>query len=406
MELKPGYKLTDLGAMPAEWRVATLQEVSEKIMVGIASAATHAYRRRGVPLLRNQNIKAGYLDDDDVLYVDEAYEKTYCNKRLRTGDLLTARTGYPGMTCVVPERYTLAQSFTTLITRPKVGVVDSAFLSHFINSAEGQRFFDRNQIGGAQKNVNAGTLRKMPVPVPSIGEQRAIAIAFGDVDALLGAMDRLIAKKRDLKKAAMQQLLTGQTRLPGFSGEWAKTKTAEICKFVAGVKTAGGDAGYVEIGDIDVDLKTYNLSPREKLSVRGAVEVPAGTLLISKVRPTRGAIAVTKSSIHVSSAFCRLKPANGLLFHLACQHAFLAYLGENAIGGTYPTCRDKTVLAYEAMLPCDPAEQVAIAAVLSDMDAEIEALESRRTKTRELRVAMMQDLLTGKTRLLVEGANA
>jgi len=110
MEVKPGYKQTEVGVIPEEWAVRTLAGVSEKIMVGIASAATHAYRVKGVPLLRNQNIKEGYLDDSDILFVDGEYEKTFRNKRLRTGDLLTARTGYPGMTCVVPQN----------TTRPKV----------------------------------------------------------------------------------------------------------------------------------------------------------------------------------------------------------------------------------------------------------------------------------------------
>ena len=161
MELKRGYKQSELGVIPNHWEVEKLASVSDKVMVGIASAATHAYRPRGIPLLRNQNIKAGWLDDADILFVDEEYEKGFRNKRLKTGDLLTARTGYPGMTCVIPPRFEGAQSFTTLITRPRKDLVDSAFLCHFINSGAGQSFFDRSQIGGAQKNVNAGALREM-----------------------------------------------------------------------------------------------------------------------------------------------------------------------------------------------------------------------------------------------------
>ncbi|MBW7894128.1 MAG: restriction endonuclease subunit S, partial [Opitutaceae bacterium] len=212
-----------------------------------------------------------------------------------------------------------------------------------------------------------------------------------------------IAKKRDLKQAAMQQLLTGQTRLPGFHGEWAVMKLVELCDYVDGVPTSGGDLGYLEIGDVNVETKSYDVAQKEKLSVRGAVKVPAGTLLISTVRPTRGAIVITKSALHVSSAFCRVRPVNGLLFHLVCQPKFLAYLGENSIGGTYPTCRDETILGYESELPGDPAEQTAIAEVLTEMDAELAALEQRREKTRALKQAMMQVLLTGRIRLIASG---
>ena len=119
MEVKPDYKQTEVGVIPEDWEIKPLHTLADKIMVGIASAATHAYRKQGVVMFRNQNIKPGYLDDMDVLYIDEVYEETFRNKRLKAGDLLTARTGYPGTTSIVPAQYEGAQSFTTLITRPR-----------------------------------------------------------------------------------------------------------------------------------------------------------------------------------------------------------------------------------------------------------------------------------------------
>ena len=126
--MKPGYKQTEVGVIPEDWDVQPLSSLAEKIMVGIASAATHAYRDRGIVMFRNQNIKPGHLDDSDLLYLDEDYESTFKNKRLKSGDLLTARTGYPGTTSIVSERHEGAQSFTTLITRPKRTAIDSAYL--------------------------------------------------------------------------------------------------------------------------------------------------------------------------------------------------------------------------------------------------------------------------------------
>src|SRR5690606_4276111 len=161
MVVKPGYKQTEIGIVPMQWEVKPLAEIAEKIMVGIASAATHAYRAKGVPMFRNQNVKAGKLDDSDLLFIAPEYEITFKNKRLRSGDLLTMRTGYPGVTAIVPPQYDSAQSFTTLITRPNQLQAESGFLCHYINSEIGQRFFTQSQIGGAQKNVNAGTLRMM-----------------------------------------------------------------------------------------------------------------------------------------------------------------------------------------------------------------------------------------------------
>jgi type I restriction enzyme S subunit len=115
MELieKQGYKQTEVGLIPNDWEIKSLMDLSEKVMVGIASAATHAYTNNGIVLFRNQNIKPNYLDDSDILHVTEEYEIMFKGKRLKEGDLLTARTGYPGTTCIVPRKYENSQSFTT-----------------------------------------------------------------------------------------------------------------------------------------------------------------------------------------------------------------------------------------------------------------------------------------------------
>ena len=278
--------------------------------------------------------------------------------------------------------------------------ISSGYILATILGYRFSKYAESVSVRSGMPKINRTEMADYLLAVPPQLEQRAIATALSDVDGLLFAMDRLITKKREFKLAAMQQLLTGQIRLPGFHGEWALKKLGGLCDYVDGIKTLGGDSGYLEIGDVNVETKSYDVSQKEKLSVRGAVKVPAGTVLISTVRPTRGAIVITKSSLYVSSAFCRICPGNGLLFQLVCQPKFLAYLGENSIGGTYPTCRDETILGYESLLPNDPAEQAAIATILSDMDAELSMLIARRDKTRDLKQAMMQDLLTGRIRLV------
>ncbi|MBD2168682.1 restriction endonuclease subunit S [Calothrix membranacea FACHB-236] len=190
-----------------------LEDISERIMVGIASAATHAYSAKGIILFRNQNIKDGYLDDRDILYIKEKYEELFKNKRLKSGDLLIARTGYPGTACIIPDKYEGSQSFTTLIVRPKIQNIRSNFLCYFINSEIGQSFFEVNQIGGGQKNVNAGSLKFMPIPIPSLTEQKAIAQVLSDMDAEITALEQKRDKYKAIKQGMMQELLTGKTRL-------------------------------------------------------------------------------------------------------------------------------------------------------------------------------------------------
>ena len=426
MGVRPGYKQTEVGVVPVEWGLVPLEAIADRIMVGIASAATHAYRDKGVPMFRNQNIKAGRLDDSDLLFIAPEYEATYKNKRLRAGDLLTMRTGYPGVTAVVPSQYESAQSFTTLITRPDPHQVDSTYLCHYINSEHGQRFFTQSQIGGAQKNVNAGTLRRMPIPLPDIAEQRAIATALSDVNALLGGLDRLIAKKRDLKQAAMQQLLAGQTRLPGFHGEW---EVKPLKHFVTRDRFAivDGPFGsqlkvdeYVESGVPVIEMEHLSdgyikehiercITPRKFEDLKRSAVYP-GDIIISKTGSLgklglmpdcveRGLITsrLAKITLDPSSADQRF------VFQVLLKLRSDGYWERVSQGGTMQILG--IGMLQNAPIPdIAVSEQAAIAAVLSDMDAEIEALKGRRAKTRDLKQAMMQELLTGQTRLVPVGA--
>ncbi|RYD97219.1 MAG: restriction endonuclease subunit S, partial [Sphingobacteriales bacterium] len=189
-----------------EWEETPMQQLADKIMVGIASAATHAYRKSGVVLFRNQNIKENTLDDSDILYIDEEYELAHRGKRLKSGDILIARTGYPGTACVVPQKYNGAQSFTTLIVRPDLKLADPAYLCFYINSNLGQAFFDATQIGGGQKNVNAGSLVNMPVSIPSLDEQRMVASFLDSLEDNIRLQKETIAALKQHKKALLQNL--------------------------------------------------------------------------------------------------------------------------------------------------------------------------------------------------------
>jgi type I restriction enzyme S subunit len=374
-------------------------------MVGIASAATHAYRAKGITLLRNQNIKNGYLQDDDLLYIDEGYEAAFKNKRLQCGDLVTARTGYPGLTCVIPAQYEGAQSFTTLITRPQKGAIDAQYLCYYINSEHGQAFFEKNQIGGGQKNVNAGALKLMPVPVPSSSEQRAIAETLSDVDALINSLDKLIAKKRDIKQAAMQQLLTGKTRLPGFSGEWSVKRLGDIAEIHMGRTPSRSNLSYWGRGHkwlSIADMKSKRiLETKEEITELASLSmtiIPTGTLVMS-FKLTIGKLAFVDCDMYSNEAICsftKLKADNEFMYYVLSRADFSIY-GKQAVKGY--TLNAESLGSVEVPYPSIP-EQRAIASVLSDIDAEIAALEQKRDKTKLLKQGMMQELLTGHIRLI------
>lgn len=187
MEVKPGYKQTELGIIPVEWETYVLDDISERISVGLATSVTKHYRRSGVPIVRNLNIKDGFFDGSDILFISPEFANANASKAARAFDVLTVHTGSNlGQTCVLPLEFDNCQTFTTLITTPKKRIADPYFLCLHMSSELGRNEMARLEAGGGKGNLNTGELKKYRIALPSrLPEQRAIAEALSDVDALL-----------------------------------------------------------------------------------------------------------------------------------------------------------------------------------------------------------------------------
>ena len=206
------FKQTEIGEIPEEWEVCQLDGLCERMFVGIAQAATHAYAERGVPLIRTTNVRANYLEVDDLLFITEQFAEEMGKKALRGGDVLTARTGYPGTSVVVPESLSGAQCFTLLVSRPGPRL-RSAYLCHAMNSSHGKRIVSRGQAGGAQQNLNVTVFKKALFGLPSVEEQDAICDVL---DACYVLVDKQESRKEALqvvKSGLMSVLLTGELRV-------------------------------------------------------------------------------------------------------------------------------------------------------------------------------------------------
>jgi len=175
---------------------------------------------------------------------------------------------------------------------------------------------------------------------------------------------------------------------------WRSARLGEICDFESGVKAKEGEGDYLEIGDVDIVRKSYDLNGKEKKTVSGAVRVPKGTLLISKVRPTRGAIVIAGDEINVSSAFCRLKIPNRFFYYIVNQNKFLTHLGMQSKGSTYPTCKDGDVFDYKILYPVSGIEQRKIAEILEMVDKKIEKTDEIIITTERLKRGLMEQLFT------------
>ncbi|MCM3491164.1 restriction endonuclease subunit S [Alkalihalophilus marmarensis] len=207
------FKHTEIGEIPEEWEVKTMEEICKKIFVGIATSTTGSYTTKGVPIIRNQNIHEDYLSATDLLQITSEFSEKNKNKKLIQGDILTVRTGYPGISCVVPQQMDGAHTFTTLVSRPNKEQVDSHYLSRYINSETGKKFVIGGKAGGAQQNLNVAIMKNLPVALPQIEEQREIVKIINSIDYKLVTEKEKYSKLQTIKKSLMQVLLTGKVRV-------------------------------------------------------------------------------------------------------------------------------------------------------------------------------------------------
>ena len=404
MDMRPGFKQTDAGRIPEDWESTSLQDIVEfgngRPHEGDVTAHGQYFLITLDSIGADGQLKAehkrldhydGSLRRDDMVTVLSTVVSN-----LEQGNIL-------GLCDLIPEdnKYVLNQRMGRLRIR---GDGVPQFVRLQMNRRR-DHFQSRGQ-GTSQKHIYRRDIYSLAIPFPSTIEQRAIAAALSDADALLGGLDRLIAKKRDLKQAAMQQLLTDQTRLPGFSGAWEELEFGEI----ASIRNAKVVASSVPSGTQCVELESIGgegsgrlLMSTDATGMSSKYSFKKGDVLFGRLRAyLRKYWLATFDGIcstEIWPLIARDARLCGAFLHLLVQtNEFVNAAGVSY--GTHMPRSDWTVLSKLVVrLPPLP-EQTAIAAVLSDMDAELAALEARRDKTRDLKQAMMQELLTGRTRLL------
>ena len=203
-----------LDGYSSSWRTSELSKVTSRIGVGLATSVTQYYRDSGTIIFRNLNIKENYLDDTDILYLDEDFASRNPNKAIREGDVLTVHTGYVGISCVVPEKYDGALTFTTLITTTNKKELLPEYLSYHLNSSLGHRVIEDLQISGGRNNLNVSDFEKYTLTFSKdINEQRAIVSVLADMDVEIRKLEEKLSKYQKVKQGMMEELLTGKVRL-------------------------------------------------------------------------------------------------------------------------------------------------------------------------------------------------
>jgi type I restriction enzyme S subunit len=209
---------TEIGPINARWKLATCESICDGITVGLVVRPASHYVESGVPAFRSLNVREDRLVAQDLVFFSEEANKRQLSKsRLRAGDVLIIRTGYPGTSCVVPEEYDGANCIDLVIARPKLDLLSSEYLSRFFNSAAGRQQAVSAKVGLAQQHLNVGAVKRTLVPLPPVAQQREIVASLAAVDAKLIAEEWRREALGGLFKSLLHHLMTGRIRLPEFA---------------------------------------------------------------------------------------------------------------------------------------------------------------------------------------------
>ena len=394
MELRLGYKQTDVGVIPEGWEVHTLRScLSAQPDYGINAPAVPFSDKLPAYIRITDITEDGRFSPEKPVSVKRTDADRYY---LNDGDIVFARTGASvGKSYLYkPKDGKLVFAGFLIRVSPDAAKLVPAYLAGYVTTGAYWNWVRLMSMRSGQPGINGKEYGQLPIPLPpTIDEQRAIAAALSDVDTLIGALDRLIAKRRDLKQAAMQQLLTGQTRLPGFHGEWKVKRLGELLTYERPDRYIVRNNEYSQ--EADMPVLTAN-----KSFVLGYTNESFG---IFQDLPVIIFDDFTTDSKYVNFPF-KVKSSAIKILKKKIDQVDLRYIFERMQLIQYPIGEHKRhyISEYQKIeLPFpEYDEQTAIAAVLSDMDAEIAALEARRDKNRALKQGMMQELLTGRTRLL------
>ena len=370
-ELKPGYKQTEVGVIPEDWEIDYIENLAY-ITTGGRNTQDRVADGQYPFFVRSQTVErinSYSFDGEAVLTAGDG---------VGTGKVFHYING----------------KFDAHQRVYRISDFNERISGYYFYLYFSTRFFNRIMQMTAKSSVDSvrrGMIARMPVALPpTLAEQRAIAEALSDADALIESLEQLIAKKRLIKQGAMQELLTGKKRLPGFSGEWETKSLGEIAPLQRGFDLPNPK---LKRGPYPVVYSNGVLNHHAAFQVKGPGVVTGRSGTIGAVTYVEENYWPHNTSLWVTS-FRDNDPK--YIFYMYSRVG----LEQFATGSGVPTLNRNDVHAFKVRFPPTKPEQTAIAAILSDIDAEIAALEAKLVKARQVKQGMMQELLTGRIRLV------
>ena len=405
------FKNTEIGMIPEDWKTCTVLSQSSKLVVAFVGTCEKYYTNKGegVMMLRTGDLKEHSIDYTNIKYISYSFHNANKKSQLKKGDILIARHGSNGHG-VIYDKNDEANSLNFVI----VHLIDKEYLNSYLVYCLDTNIV-REQIeavtaGSTQKVINTKAIGELVVPKPNILEQQKIASALTSIDNLISSLGRLIEKKKNVKQGTMQQLLTGKTRLKGFSEPWVEKIISDIATTSSGGTPSRNIPNYYngkikwfttsELQDNYLYDSVEHIT-KEALNKSSAKVFPMNTILMAMYGATIGKLGILKEDSATNQACCAIICNN-------IDEIFLFYvllynrksIIERGCGAGQPNISQKIVNNLSFLVPNSLAEQRAIASILTKMDDEITALEAKKTKYEAVKQGMMQQLLTGKIRLI------
>lgn len=396
--VKKGYKQTEVGVIPEKWKDKKLGDVG-KVCMCKRIFANQTSNTGEVPFF-----KIGTFGKEADAYISKGLYEDYKQRFSypQKGDVLISAAGTLGRTIVFEGKDAYFQDSNIVWLDTDKELLCNEYLYHYYKVIKWGA-----SEGSTIARLYNGIICNTHIALPDVEEQKQIATVLSELDELMSLTEKQIAKKKAIKQGTMQELLAGKRRLPGFAGEWKICRLDEIADFpTATISTDQFDNRFYVGTDNMIAYKgdvKYNELPLIYPKVR---QYQTEDIILSNIRPYLQKIWYATRNGGCSNDVLVIRKKDGhavepkFLYYQLSRDGFYDEIMANAVGTKMPRGDKAIVKSYRINMPSDTAEQKAIASILSDADAEIKAMEEELAKYRQVKQGMMQQLLTGKIRLV------
>lgn len=420
MNIPKGYKMTEVGVIPEDWRIVSLKDIGTFSKGG--GISREQSNTGTLPAIRYGELYVNQHDYIRRFYSHVSPEIAQTAKLIKRGDILFTASGETkediGKSVAYDGNEEAYAGGDLIIFTPKIDCVP-IFMGYLLNTQYVRSQKALRGQGDAVVHITTSSIGDIKIALPKVEEQQRIADALIDIDRLIEPINAEIEKKRQIKEGAMQALLTGKKRLPGYSGEWVEKKFNDfISRFATGLNprnnftlNSGGYYYYVTIKDFKDGVLFFSgcdkIDGQALKLINERSDLRIGDLLFSSIGRIGDAYVIKEEpkNWNINESVFNLRPnkdviTSDFLYYLIKSEKVQDLFKENTTGSTLKSVKMGHLKEIVCFFPSDLKEQSAIAQILKDIDAEILALEAERDKYMLIKQGMMQELLTGKTRLV------